>query len=724
MNRVKIDLANCYGIKKLQYTFDFNQGPVYAIYAPNGVMKSSLMQTFRAISEGATPEDRIFKTRKSKFVILDETGGPLKPASIFTVRNYDEEFSAAKETARILVNDKLRKDWEALEGSISKAKDALIKGIREQSNSKRDFGQEISSLLTNDDNIQTALQTALTRIKDEIATESGALAYVHYELLFDDRIVQFFEKNKDARAAIDDYVHRLNELLAASQFFRKGTFDYYNAAMIAEALTKHGFFAASHTITLNSAKKKVPISNQKELEAVIEEEKKAIFNDPDLQVKFNKFSGFLWKNETLRDFQAYLLEHEELLPRLQNIRKFKEDVIKSYIKANVVLYNDLLVQYEDTANRKEEITAQAVKEITQWETAVKIFQERFVVPFDLEIQNKPGAVLGYAPPTLSFTYRDGTERAPIEEKALMSALSTGERKAFYILNIIFAVEARIKDGVETLIVIDDLADSFDYQNKYAIIEYLNDQKETGLFKHIIMTHNFDFFRTINLRFVENYTHCLMARKEDTGIVLEQGKGIRDVFLNDLRDEFYTDARKRIACMPFMMNVVEMMNDINNPMYVKLTSLLHWKSDTASITEADLDGYYNGIFNKQGKSTNGTQSVVKLIHKEAEKCKKAPAGVNFENKIVLAIATRLAAEKYMVDKLNDPKIYDDMPFNQTHALLQKYKKHGGNNGDIAILSKVALMTPENIHLNSFMYEPIIDMSDDALRKLYEATADLK
>ena len=61
----------------------------------------------------------------------------------------------------------------------------------------------------------------------------------------------------------------------------------------------------------------------------------------------------------------------------------------------------------------------------------------------------------------------------------MGALSTGERKAFYILNIIFVVEARMKEGAETLIVIDDLADSFDYQNKYAIIEYLNDQERAA-----------------------------------------------------------------------------------------------------------------------------------------------------------------------------------------------------------------------------------------------------
>lgn len=28
-----------------------------------------------------------------------------------------------------------------------------------------------------------------------------------------------------------------------------------------------------------------------------------------------------------------------------------------------------------------------------------------------------------------------------------------------------------------------------------------------------------------------------------------------------------------------------------------------------------------------------------------------------------------------------------------------------------------MTPENIHLNSFMYEPILDMSIDELQTLY-------
>ena len=56
----------------------------------------------------------------------------------------------------------------------------------------------------------------------------------------------------------------------------------------------------------------------------------------------------------------------------------------------------------------------------------------------------------------------------------MQALSTGEKKALYILNIIFEIEARTKAGQQTLLVVDDIADSFDYKNKYAIIQYLLD----------------------------------------------------------------------------------------------------------------------------------------------------------------------------------------------------------------------------------------------------------
>jgi len=45
-------------------------------------------------------------------------------------------------------------------------------------------------------------------------------------------------------------------------------------------------------------------------------------------------------------------------------------------------------------------------------------------------------------------------------------------------------------------------------------------------------------------------------------------------------------------------------------------------------------------------------------------------------------------------------------------------YGDDATALRTLDRVILMTPENIHLNSFMYEPIVDMSDEHLRTLYD------
>lgn len=102
-----------------------------------------------------------------------------------------------------------------------------------------------------------------------------------------------------------------------------------------------------------------------------------------------------------------------------------------------------------------------------------------------------------------------------------------------------------------------------------------------------------------------------------------------------------------------------------------------------------------------------------------------AGVNFENKIVLAIAIRLASEKFMVTKINDAAFAENITFDQTAVLVEKFKElFSAETATIGVLEDVALMTPENIHLNSFMYEPIVDMSDEHLRKLYRSVVSVR
>lgn len=721
MNRLNIDLENCYGIKKLQAQFDFSTGKAFAVYAPNGSMKSSLAQTFKDLADGTQSRDRIFPTRPSTRSITDETGAYLPKESVLVIRPYDEVFGHTEKTSTLLVNAKLRKEYEQLNVDIDKAQEVFLKALREQSKSKKDIAAEIASTFTTSPN---ELYKALLRIENELQIQKDApLADIQYDTIFDDKVLGLLD-TKDFKTLIAEYTQKYNELLAKSVYFKKGTFNYYNAETVAKSLADNGFFDANHTVSLNAGKPLV-ITTQKQLVDLISKEKDSITNDKDLRKKFAEIEKLLNKNVTVRDFHAYLADHEMLLPKLADIPTLQEELWKSYIKARYPLYQDLIAKNRAAEKRKKEIEEAAIQQRTQWERVIDIFNDRFVVPFKLTAKNRTAVILGEEPMlTLGFTFDDGNDQAAVEKPTLMQALSTGEKKALYILNIIFEVQVRRKANQDTIFVVDDIADSFDYKNKYAIIQYLQDIDEDPHFKQIILTHNFDFFRTIQSRFVP-YNHCLMATKNTNGITLEKASGIQNVFVNDWKLNFFTNQRKRIASIPFIRNIIEYTKGDKDPDFLTLTALLHWKTNSWQISQADLDSIYDKVFSATDVSADPTKTVVDVIQAEAAACLTADIGTNFENKIVLSIAIRVSAEQYMIDKVNDPAFLANITSNQTRALLNKFKtKFNNETAAIHVLQRVALMTPENIHLNSFMYEPILDMSDEHLRKLYQDVTALK
>ena len=62
------------------------------------------------------------------------------------------------------------------------------------------------------------------------------------------------------------------------------------------------------------------ISTKKELEQVIEEEKNAILNNPDLAKAFEDIDKALNKNEDLRKFRDYLVKNEKIIIELEKHR--------------------------------------------------------------------------------------------------------------------------------------------------------------------------------------------------------------------------------------------------------------------------------------------------------------------------------------------------------------------------------------------------------------------
>jgi hypothetical protein len=716
MNRVRVDLQNCYGIRKLRYDFNFSKRTAaYAIYAPNGSMKSSLAQTFKDVAEGNPSTDRIFPSRKSIRKITDQNGADLPGASVLVLPPYDEVFGPNEQTATILVNQELSKEWVQLNINLEQAKAAFLKAMNSRSGSSRDLEKEISSAFLKTD---ADFYGAIERVKGEVKSQKDApFADVPYESIFDDRVISALE-TKDVRGAIEEYINRYNKLLAASIYFKKGVFEYYNANQIARQLDDNGFFAAKHAVIFHGGKK-LEITTRAQLEELTTDELNNITNDPQLKKTFDGLRKALDKNATVRDFRQYLSEHELLLPHLANIDLFKEQIWKSYFKAETALYENLLSELARVKTRQDEIAKAAEQQRSHWHAAIDLFNARFVVPFKLEVKNHVAVALSTDKIlNLGYTFSDGDGSAPVEHDKLVETLSQGEKKALYILNIIFEVEVRRQQRRETLFVIDDIADSFDYKNKYAIIQYLQDISEDALFKQIILTHNFDFFRTIHNRFIVDYDNCLMAAKGDKEVTLSKAVGIKNIFVNSWKADFFSDAKKRVASILFMRNLIEYTKGESDPEYLKLTSLLHWKEDSNAITQRELDDVYNKLFGSSKTYADASASVVEMIQKEAESCLGASEGANFEHKIVLSIGIRLAAERFMARKIADPAFLASIQDSQTAKLLTQFEKVCNDESDaISILRNVVLMTPENIHLNSFMYEPILDMSDNHLKKLF-------
>lgn len=718
MEKLNVALRNCHGIRELNATFTFEKGNAVAIYAPNGTMKTSLARTLGDLSSGEETTDRMFPSRDTERSVTDEAGNSLDPNDVVVVLSYDEEFGPTESTSTLLVNPELRKEYEALQVDLFQAREQLVTALRAQSGTKQDVVRTISRVFTRqDDNFFTAL----VRISYEIEQQEDApFAELPYDVLFNDK-VDVILRSPALQSALAQYVTRLNELLDESTFFSRKSFNFYNATNITKSLGDNGFFAANHSLLLHGNGEPHPVTSRDDLDALIAEERGRITDDKALRKKLDAVEKALQKNVDTKRFFEYISSHEELLPEFANVDSFQQAVWKSYLKTHEEAFQHAVKCYKDTEVRRKAIEQQAAAESTQWEKVIKIFNDRFFVPFRLSAENKHKVMLGQETMLkLVFQFEDGGDSRGVERDDLLQVLSNGEKKALYILNVLFEMEARKAAGRETLFVIDDLADSFDYKNKYAIIQYLKEMADHTNFKLVLLTHNFDFFRTLRSRGIVGYDRCFMAQKGESKVILSKAQHINNPFIHGFKNNFFADGMQRVASIPFVRNILEYTKGTDDDDYIKLTSLLHWKSDSRLITQANLDRIFidtfRGFDSKAWGTPNG--SVIDLLIEQADLAVQAPEGVNFENKIVLAIATRLLAESYMVAELADPDFTDAITGLQTQKLFQAFKSRDlGTAESRDILDSVVLMTPENIHVNSFMYEPIIDMSDVALRGLY-------
>lgn len=620
-----------------------------------------------------------------------------------------ENINTEKSQSTLLVDEQRKKEYDNINNGILEEKKRLILKLNKLSGERQ---ADIESKILIDFNDKNFFEF-LSKLdyKNEYHEYSG----FKYQDIFNNEVLDFLKK-PDVKNNIDSYFEKYNALFNNSKYFKKGLFNPSKANSISNELKKNNFFEAEHKVKLDGDEDE--IDSFEKLNSKFNDERKAILENKELIKIENEI-----KKISVQKFRE-IIETNPILAELKDLNTFKKKLWLSYFHKEKDSIDSLIELYNNGIERLKEIETSANSQKTLWDDVVKKFKERFYMPYDdVKIKNRASAILGQPNPSIVFIFKNEETGDLIEMRKDdlegKNILSQGELRALYLLNIMFNVEVRRKENLETLFIIDDIADSFDYKNKYAIIQYLKELSNEPIFYQIILTHNFDFFRTITGRGVVHYDNSIFSYKTmDNQIkfkTAKEAKSLNNPFINDWKNNL-SDPKKLIASIPFVRNIIEYTKGMNED-YKTLTKVLHIKSDSQTITFSELKTIFEIYF--PDINFNSViplcDVVIDAIINETQKCLVEPEGIDLENKLVLSIGIRLCAERYMWEKVIDKSEITGI---QTWKLFKRFDNENPHlNDELAVLEQVMLITPENIHINSFMYEPILDMSDYHLKKLY-------
>lgn len=722
MDNLKVHLENCYGISSLDETFDLsgfgNKAKAYSIYAPNGLMKTSFSRTFDALSKGEQPKEERFNRQSACNIQVDNV--EIKKEQIYVLKSEIEIRSDNEAVTNILINQESKARYDSLISNINKLKSKLETSLQKKSKLKKD---EVERKLIND--FQTDDFVRAIELAKETVVGDDLKSFIYSEI-FDPKAISILE-SPEFLSKSDEFNQRYQDLFnQTGTIYSRGVFNPTKADTSFSTLNKQGYFAGGHKVHLQGDASSI---NYEELQ----EKMRVVHESIDSDAELKKLRVNLAKNAQTQALISLLenISATEIDLLLNNVKpdnqeEFKRNLWAFYIQscpdADV-----FLEAFSENQAELRQIELDAATEAPNWSVAIELFNNRFVdMPFTLSLFNQVEAALGKNTAQLKFTFKDGDDQIDCTRSEIKS-LSQGEKRALYLLNFIFEVEDRKRKIVETLFIIDDVADSFDYKNKHAIVQYLEDISEVEHFSQLILTHNFDFFRTLANNFVHR-ERCLMANTTENGIELSQADGIKNYFIGKWKKNINNSDFILCATVPFTRNLIEYIKGETDPDYLKLTSLLHWKENTDQIKIGEYYEIYNRLFGTN-YPTNDVNYFKDILFNKASEIKDRTNhdGLNLEDKVLLSMAIRMRSEIFLIQEIRKIKSDDTywcQSMNQFGALIKKYTKELPDSNAIRTLEKVSITVSSNIHLNSFMYEPILDLTIEHLITLYSEILELE
>lgn len=690
-------VENAFGIKSLHLNLE-NDKKMYQelIYSKNGSFKTSFSNTLYNLSNGTL--ENVFDRLTDEKAILDisilENGKEIKNFDnrfvVFSREIYEQhskllsDYSSELETLTIdkknseYINELLTEETIEIKLQI----DNYLKGT----------GLNFEILLDMFSNLEDGYLDRIIQLLNTIINhEAQDISEINIKKIYQ-KAYDIVDQS-EFQSKISNYIQVLENKINA-QLFDKN-FNENNCLQFINNVDKAKYLSETKSRGL-FLKDKVYYDID-EVKKIFEEEIKKISKDPEIieqSKEITKLMGTAKESEFLKES----IQKNPLL--VKQLSAGRKNILLSYLKSSSIDYNYWLEVVKKAKKELNNVLKIAQDKQTNFERAIEIYKNRFHPIFDIKIVNKAESMLGIKTPTITF-YHNRYCEIPVSETKLSQILSSGEKTTLNILK--FIVEYENCKKYHPFIILDDIVETFDYSNRYAFMEYINDLVNLDV-PTIVMTHNFEFYRTVSKRIPK--LRKSVASANSNGVVdIQTNNRINKNMENVLNCSNIYDF---FCAIPYLREIKTILLEDTKT----LDSCLHYKENTSKLQIKDILLQFPSNAIKSLKIDENDIYMEKLF--EIADNLSGFDDFDIVKKTILSLSCRLLIERKII--ANNFNLLTNINTNQTAQLLDLYGEKLFPNVK-KYLEAVQLSTPEFIHANAFMYEPLIDINGKYLFELY-------
>lgn len=701
MQEIKIkQMENVYGIKKLVVNIDSKNSLFQdIIYSRNGVFKTSFSNCLYELSNGNQQniKDRITNTRASIKLEIINDGDKINDLNnkfiVFSREIYEKNYKKLSDYEKELELLTIRKkDKEFIEELITgDTEEFLIELKVKLKEIGLDFNKTIDLLSNKNIGYLDNLIYILESIEEAPNIE---ITQVNFKKIFQ-KSYDFID-NENFKEQVNNYINIVNKRIKEDLFDDK--FDENNCLSFLNTIKKEGF--------LNQEKQRGLIIQNKEyydieeVEKIFKETIKRISEDPKV-LEINKdLLKTIGNSAEASSIKKEIVKNPILVKELS---LGKKNIIRATLKKSGIQAKYWLEILKKTKKELSNVLNQIKNKSNYFEDAIEIYKERFHPIFDIELVNKSESMLGLEVPYITFKHKSNPNQE-LDEDSLYDILSSGEKTTLNIIK--FIVEYISNKENNPIIILDDIVETFDYCNRYAFIEYINDMVKENI-SIIVLTHNFEFYRTLSSRV--NRLRKLVASVDKKGKVYIQknrkiSRNIENILNIDNEETLY-------FAIPYLREIKTMLQEDT----FLLNCCLHYKPMTKKIKVKEI----LALFPKNNLEIDKEKLYLTGLKESADKINEFDE-FDLVKKTILSICCRVFLEEKIID--NNVKIVEDVNCNQFAYLKETYKDKL-NDKVVQLMDKIQLATSEFIHGNAFMYEPLIDIDGIYLKEIYDEVVNL-